>query len=550
MSPHETNTCSDLEEARARFEQRAWEDAFQSFARADRATPLGCDDLELLGWSAALTGRDKELLETLERLHHNLVDEGQCLRAARTAFWIALRLFAMHNPGHANGWLVRAARIVEREGGDSAEQGFLLLPVAEHHLRAGQNDVAHDVAARAAAIGERFEEADLIGFARQQQGRALLRQGHVERGLALLDEAMVAVTSGELSPVMAGLVYCSVIASCQQVYALDRAHEWTSALAAWCQEQPQLVTFTGTCLMHRAEVMQLHGAWEDAIDESLRACERLSGDTDPEALGDAHYQQGEIHRLRGELAEAEDAYRSASQVGREPQPGLALLRLQQGRMEEAIGAIRRVLDTTPATWRRAGLLPACVEILLAAGDLEGARGACVELGDLAETFDTEILRAMAGHARGAVLLAELDAGAAVTPLRDAFYVWQKVGAPYLAARIRVLVGRACRALGDEDGAALELSAARDVFEQLGAVPDIAKLQAERQDSARSNDHGLSPRELQVLRMVASGKTNKAIAAELSLSERTVDRHVSNIFVKTDVSTRAAATAFAYEHDLV
>jgi len=550
MSPHETNACSDLEEARARFEQRAWEDAFQSFARADRATPLGCDDLELLAWSAALTGRDKETLETLERLHHNLIDEGQCLRAARAAFWIALRLFALHNPGHANGWLVRAARIVEREGGDSAEQGYLLLPVAQHHLGAGQDEAAHDVAARAAAIGERFEEADLIGFARQQQGRALLRQGHVDRGLALLDEAMVAVTSGELSPVMAGLVYCSVIASCQQVYALDRAHEWTSALAAWCQEQPQLVTFTGPCLMHRAEVMQLHGAWEEAIDESLRACERLSSDTDPEALGDARYQQGEIHRLRGELTEAEDAYRSASQVGREPQPGLALLRLQQGRMEEAIGTIRRVLDTTPATWRRAGLLPACVEILLAGGDLEGAREACVELAHLAETFDTKILRAMASHARGAVLLAESDAGGAVTPLRDAFHVWQEVGAPYLAARIRVLVGRACRALGDEDGAALELSAARDVFEQLGAAPDIAKLQAERQDSARSNDHGLSRRELQVLQMVASGKTNKAIAAELCLSERTVDRHVSNIFVKTDVSTRAAATAFAYEHDLV
>jgi ATP/maltotriose-dependent transcriptional regulator MalT len=550
MIPHETNAWSELEKARACFEQRAWEDAFQSFARADGATPLGCDDLELFAWSAALTGRDKELLETLERLHHTLVDEGQCLRAARAAFWIAFRLFALRSPGHANGWLVRAARIVERESEDSVEQGYLLLPIAERHLGAGENDVAHDVAARAAAIGERFEEADLIAFARQQQGRALMRQGHVDPGLALLDEAMVAVTSGELSPIVNGIVYCSVIASCQQVYALDRAREWTKALAEWCQEQPQLVTFTGTCLIHRADVMQLHGAWEEAIGESFRACERLSKEVDPEALGDAHYQQGEIHRLRGELTQAEDAYRSASQVGREPQPGLALLRLQQGRMEEAIGAIRRVLDTTPATWRRAGLLPACVEILLAAGDLEGARGACLELTELAETFDTKILRAMASHARGAVLLADGDAGAAVTPLRDAFHVWQSVGAPYLAARIRVLIGRACSALGDEDGAALELSAAREVFEQLGAAPDIAKLHAERQDSGRASDHGLTARELQVLRMVASGKTNKAIAAELCLSERTVDRHVSNIFVKTDVSTRAAATAFAYEHDLV
>jgi len=550
MSPHETNARSDLEEARAHFEQRTWEDAFQSFARAERATPLECDDLELLAWSAALTGRDKELLETLERLHHNLIDAGQCLRAARTAFFIALRLFALHNPGQANGWLVRAARLVEREGGDCAEQGYLLLPVVEHHLRAGEDDAACAVAARAAEIGERFEEPDLTAFARQQQGRALMRQGHVDRGVALLDEAMVAVTSGDVSPIIAGLVYCSVIASCQQVYAWDRMREWTKALSAWCQEQAQLVTFTGTCLMHRADVMQLRGAWSEAIEESHRACGRLSPDTDPEALGDAHYQQGEIHRLRGELTEAEDAYRSASQVGREPQPGLALLRLQQGRMEEAIGAIRRVLDTTPAAWRRTGLLPACVEIFVVAGDLDEARAACVELEHLAETFDTEIVRAMAGHARGAVLLAEGDPRAAVTPLRNAFHVWRKVGAPYIAARIRVLVGRACRALGDEDGAVLELSAAQDVFEQLGAAPDVAKLHAEPKESAHSNEHGLSPRELQVLRMVASGKTNKAIAAELCLSERTVDRHVSNIFVKVDVSSRAAATAFAYEHDLV
>jgi len=550
MSPHETNARGDLEDARAHFEQRAWEESFLSFSRAHEATALGCDDLELLAWSAALTGRDKELLETLERLHHTLVDEGRCLRAARTAFFIALRLFALHNPGQANGWLVRAARLVEREGGDCAEQGYLLLPVAEHHLRAGEDDDAYAVAARAAEIGERFEEPDLTAFARQQQGRALMRQGHVDRGVALLDEAMVAVTSGDVSPIIAGLVYCSVIASCQQVYALDRMREWTKALSAWCQEQPQLVTFTGTCLMHRADVMQLRGAWSEAIEESHRACGRLSPDTDPEALGDAHYQQGEIHRLRGELTEAEDAYRSASQVGREPQPGLALLRLQQGRMEEAIGAIRRVLDTTPAAWRRTGLLPACVEIFVVAGDLDEARAACVELEHLAETFDTEIVRAMAGHARGALLLAEGDPRASVTPLRDAFHVWQKVGAPYIAARIRVLVGRACRALGDEDGAVLELSAAQDVFEQLGAAPDTAKLHAEPKESAHSNDHGLSPRELQVLRMVASGKTNKAIAAELCLSERTVDRHVSNIFVKVDVSSRAAATAFAYEHDLI
>lgn len=544
-----TGTPGDLERGRAHHARQEWDDAFQALSRADRAAPLGSEDLELLARAAALTGRDDHLLGTLERLYQAYVDTGEGARAARQAFWLGFRLLSLGEPGRASGWLARGQRLVERAGRECAERGYLLLPLVARHLGAGDYDAAYDAASRAADIGERFGEADLVALGRSMQGRARMRQGQVEGGLALLDEAMVAATSGELSPLVTGLVYCSAIAVCQQVYALHRAREWTSALAEWCQEQPQLVTFAGTCLVHRAEVLQLGGEWGEAIEESRRACDRLPRG-DAEGLADASYQQAEIHRLRGELAAAEEAYRRASQLGREPQPGLALLRLAQGRRAEAVRAIRRVLGTTTASWKRAHFLPACVEILLAAGDLEEARGACRQLEEIAGEFGTEVLGAIAAHARGAVRLAEGDARGAVEPLRHAFQVWQRVGAPYIAARVRVLVGRACHSLADREGAELELDAARAVFAQLGATPDLVALDTPVEGGAPLRGRGLSPRERQVLRLVARGKTNKAIARELGVSERTVDRHVSNIFTKVGVSSRAAATAFAYEHDLV
>jgi DNA-binding CsgD family transcriptional regulator len=515
---------------------------------AEQKAPLEADDLERLAMAAYLVGRDDEYLATLERAHNVHVDAGRCARAAACAFWLGFRLLMRGEVGHATGWHGRAERLLENHAGECAERGYLLLPEIER-LESGDFESAYATAADAAAIGERCGDADLIACARHLQGRIRLRQGQVETGLALLDETMIAVTAGQLSPMVTGLMYCAVIEACQQVYALDRSREWTAALTRWCEGQPDMVPFAGVCQVHRAEVMQLQGAWPDAIEAARRACARSQGVNQPAAAA-AFYQQAEVHRLKGEFAEAEEAYRGARQLGLEPQPGLALLRLVQGRTDAAANAIRRIESTTVDRLKRMSLLPAYIEIMLAAGDVQDARNACRELEEIARSFDTGAPGAIAAHACGAVDLAEGDAQTALGSLRRAFDVWQRIEAPYTAARVRVLIGLACRALGDDEGASLEIDAARSVFERLGAAPDLARIESLTRGAASSHAHGLTPRELQVLRLVAAGGTNKAIAGRLSLSEKTIDRHVSNILTKLDVSSRTAAAAFAYRHKLI
>jgi DNA-binding CsgD family transcriptional regulator len=541
---------SELARGRRCYATSAWADAFALLSQADKEIPLSVADLELLATSAYLIGQDGVFLGALDRAHGAYLSAGETTCAARCAFWLGLSLLFMGETGRGTGWLAGARRLVEGEKADCAERGYLLLPAAEQLLGADDYDTAYATAADAVEIGDRFGEADLVSCARHLQGRALMGQGRVEEGLALLDEAMIMVTAGELSPLMTGLIYCSVIDACQQVYALARAWEWTSALTQWCEAQPQMVAFTGTCLVHRAEIMQLHGAWRDAIEEARRACERCSQGIEQQPPAAAFYQQAEVHRLRGEFDAADEAYRNASQRGFDPQPGLALLRLVQGRADVAAAAIHRVVSATTDQLQRTRLLPAYVEIMLAVSKIENARGACHELADIAESFDTSVLSAMAAHAQGAVDLAEGDAKAALGSLRRAFEAWRQVEAPYEAARVRVLMGMACRAFGDDEGAGLELDAARAVFERLGAAPDLARIGSLTKGAASGHSHRLTPRELQVLRLVAAGKTNKAIAAELFLSEKTVDRHASNIFNKLDVPSRAAATAYAYEHKLI
>jgi ATP/maltotriose-dependent transcriptional regulator MalT len=523
----------------------AWADAHTALSLADRSSSLAGEDLELLGTAAYLLGRVEDCLRALQRAQQLHAEAGEPRRAARCAFWLAFHLINQGELAQASGWLARANRLLEDEQ-ECAERGLVLVPVALGQMVAGDYTVAGRTAARAAAIGRRTGDADLVALALSVHGRASVRAGRVDEGLGLLDEAMVAVVSGELSAPVAGAVYCSVLDACQESLEWRRAQEWTAALAAWCDQQPDMVTFTGQCLVHR----HLHGAWPEAVEEARRAGERLAQGADSYAIGAALYRQAEVHRVLGDFTAADDAYQQASRRGLEPQPGLALLRLAQGRAEVAAAAIRRVVAETSQTFRRARMLPAQVEVLLAVGEVEAAADAAGELAEIAAAYQTPALQAVADHGRGAVLLAKGDARAAVVALRAAGQVWRELDAPYEAARVRVLVGLGCRALGDEEAAAMELDAARGVFAQLGATPDLARLETLDRRAAASRSHGLTTRELQVLRLLAAGKTNHAIATDLVLAEKTVDRHVSNLYTKLGVSSRAAATAYAYQHRLL
>ncbi|ADB50353.1 helix-turn-helix transcriptional regulator [Conexibacter woesei] len=534
----------------------SWSEAYASLSHADtaRAAPLPADELERLATAAYMVGHAEAHLHALERAHQAHSDAGAPLRAVRCAIWLGIFLALRGEQARATGWLSRARRMLAHQPADCVERGYLLLPVVIRHAAAGEDAAAHAAAADAAATAERSGDADLLALAVHEQGLALARQGHVEQGLGLLDEAMVAVTAGELSPIVTGLLYCSVIDGCHELYALRRAQEWTTALTCWCEQQPDMVAFTGLCLVHRAELMQLHGAWRDALDEARRARGRFTRTGDGGAAARARYREGEVHRLRGELAAAERAFRDAHLGGAEPLPGLALLRLAQGDGPAAAATIRRALGETTAPLQRARLLPASVEIALAIGDKKTARDACAELERIAADHGGGgLLHALVAHAHGAVGLDRGDATVALRALREAREAWRLLEAPYEGARTSLLLALACRALGDEATAALELDAACATFARLGATPDLARAErvAGRPAGIAAGDlHGLSPRELQVLRLVAAGTTNRAIAAELVLSERTVDRHVSNILAKLRLPSRTAATAYAYENELV
>jgi DNA-binding CsgD family transcriptional regulator len=543
-------TADELASGRTLYAERAWPELYELLARADQVAPLTPEDQERLATAAYMLGRDEEQVSFLERAHQGYLDRGEGLRAVRCAFWLGVHLMLRGEVARTTGWFRRAERLLEQEERDSVERGYLLAAAGLQHGATGDWMAACSSAAAAAEVGARFGDADLLALALMNQGRSLFRLERVEDGLGKLDEAMVAATAGELSPIVTGLVYCGVIDGCREVHELRRASEWTAVLTRWCDRQPGLVPFTGTCLVHRAELMEIGGDWRAALEEARLARELFLQRSNDVAAGQATYRQGEVLRLEGDLARAERAYREASRRGHEPQPGLALLLLARGRTDAAAAAIDQALAGTTERVDRARLLPACVEIMLEAGENDRAHSACVELEGIAVSHRSALLVALAAQARGAVELVEGDARGALVVLRQAITLWHELDAPYESARTRVLVARACRTLGDDETATLELAGARAAFERLGAAPELAGVDSLATSAVSSDTGGLTAREMQVLRLLAAGESNKAIAAELVLSKRTIDRHVSNIFGKLHVSTRAAATAYAYEHELL
>jgi ATP/maltotriose-dependent transcriptional regulator MalT len=539
-----------LERGRRSFSANGWLDAYECLSSADRSTPLEPPDLEKLAMAAYLVGKDEESVDNFGRAHQGHLARDDPAGAARCAFWLWFQLVNKGDMAQASGWFERARRVLDESQADCVECGYALVPVALQSLVAGDGAAALTTFGQAAVIGARFRDPDLIALTSMGRGQARIRMGDAAGGMATLDEVMVAVTSKEVSAIVGGLIYCAVINACQDVFDLRRAQEWTEALSDWCASQPDLVPYRGQCLVHRAEIMQLHGAWPDAMQQAQSARQLLSRGPEQGIEGMAWYQMAELHRLRGDFTDAEECYRQANQSGYTPQPGLAQLRMAQGRVDAAGASIRRVIQEAEDRLIRARVLPAYVEIVLQAGDVTAARAGADELSAIATELKAPLLLALASHAQGAVLLAEGDAPAALTTLRSAWKAWRDLEVPHAAARARVLIGLACRELGDPDSAEMEFDAARQAFRQLESAPDLVVLDALAAVSPPKNAGGLTGREMEVLALVATGKTNREISEDLVISEKTVARHLSNIFIKLDVSSRAAATSYAYRHDLV
>ena len=535
---------------REAFERQEWGKAFEQLQAADHVQFLAPDDLVRLATAAYLNGNQAAAAVIWARAHHDFLTQGNIPAAARSAFWLGFTALLQGEQAPASGWLGRGSRLLEEWGDESVEPGYFLHAEAMRSAVAGDMTAALANFERATAIGAQFGDHDLVAMARQGHGRVLIRLGETVAGMAMLDEVMASLMSGELSPLIMGGVYCSVIEGCHDMFDLRRAREWTAALDRWCASQPERVPARGNCQIHRSQIMRFHGDWSEALEQAEQAQEWLSQPPPQAAIGGACYQVGEIHRLRGDFAAAENAYAEASRWGRDPQPGLAELRLAQGEVARARLAVCRALDGAKVTRVRAQLLSAAVGILIAAGDVERARTCANELGEIAGRLDVPYMHAVSLEATGAVLLAEGDAAAARQALSEAAAIWRELGAPHESARARVLLATASRRLGDEDTATMEFQAARHLFEQLEATPDLRRLDALTAVNGPDRVPVLTPREEEVIRLLAKGATNRLIAGELHISEKTAARHVSNIYTKLGLPNRAAATTWAHEHKLV
>jgi DNA-binding CsgD family transcriptional regulator/tetratricopeptide (TPR) repeat protein len=542
---------AELAIARKAYDAHAWRDAREAYALAASQVVLEPDDLEQFARSALLTGDDEAYVDGLAQASQAWASQGELARAAECACYAAMNLGFRGEWVLASGWQARAEELLKDDDCDCPAQVLVRGMQAIPSIQAGNPDAAYERFREAAEIAGRCGEPSSAAMARIGVGQSLVELGRVAEGIAQLENVMLSVIAGEVNPIVSGIAYCTVIGACTAAFDPKRAGEWTRALSRWCEGQPDLVPFRGQCLVHRAQIMQLRGFWPDAMEQIDEACTRLSAPPGHPAVGEAYYEQAELYRLRGDLSQAERSYVLAAEYGREAQPGLALLRLAQGRRDASRAGITRALAEIPGGPLRSSLLAAAVEIAIAAGDLDAAESAAAELSTIAAGHDSVLLTAMATQAAGAVLLARGAWAEALPVLRRSWNAWQDVDAPYFAARVRVLVGQACRDSGDLDATRMELDAARAVFDRLGAEPDLRALrEVSGISTLERQPGGLTAREIEVLQLVAAGKTNRTIATELFLSGKTVARHVANIFIKLNVSSRAAATGYAYEHDLM
>jgi DNA-binding CsgD family transcriptional regulator len=536
---------ADVDRAREAVRRESWGEAYEALRTHD---PAGMEprDLEALADAAWWLSRSDESIAARQRAYAGYRAAGEDLRAAWCAGRLCMEHFFRAEAALSAGWLSRAQRLL-RGRPERVQHGH--LAAAESTLARARGETGETVAhaERATEIGLRFGDPDLVAVGIHLHGLGLIDAGRVAEGMALLDEAMTSVVAGELGTFYTGVVYCDVIAACLEVSDVGRLGEWNEAARQWCESLPADAPFPTICRVNRAEAASLRGAWPEAEAEATRASREVR--FNPRVAARAFYETGEIRRRVGNLPGAEAAFARAHEFGLQPQPGLALLRLAQGKPDAALQALRAALADEPAGRpRRARLLAAQVEAALAAGDRDAARRASRELDELAGRLGTPALDAAAATAGGAVRLASGDLPGGLERLRAACATWQELRLPYETAQARMLYGTALRRAGVEEDALLELRAALAAFERLGAGVDAgraAALLGGRDDLPR----GLTAREAEVLRLVAAGKTNREVAAALVISEHTVARHVQNIFAKLDVSSRSAATAFAFEHGL-
>lgn len=536
-----------LAAARDAYTRRDWPGAYRALSSIRQRSELDTDDLYALGDAAWWLGLIKETLSISEECYRRYLKEGRPLRAAMNALDAGFTWIMRGELAIGSGWLSRARQLLADQP-PCAEQAFLVWMDAAESLAAGDLDTALVAARQVQEAGQRFTSPTLTSLGLLTEGMVAIQRGELKRGFALLDEAMLPVLAGQVQPEWAGTIYCQMMAVCHDLADFNRARQWTAATQRWCEELSSAAMFLGICRIHRVQLMQLGGQWTRAEAEAAVACTELA-EMNVDVVAEAHYQWAELFRLRDDLPAAEREYRRVEELGRNPQPGLALLRLAQGQGDQAAAGLRVALADVPAaTPRRARLLVAQAEVALAEGDLATAVQADRELAGIADRLPTPGFTAWSHHTSGTVALAQDQVQEALDRLQAALQAYGELAAPYHAARVRVQMADAFERLGDAKAAAVERDSAVAVFAQLGARQQHRLLANKRQPHQLAA--GLTEREAEVLNQIAAGSTNKEVAATLVLSEKTVARHLANIYLKLGVTSRTAAASWAYQHGIV